>query len=99
MPTAGPQHLRSRAVGFVLLAPLFVLVACGPMGSVLEEDTPRAGVGNPKEGGLVVTLSRIVDGDTVEVTPAVDGLTQVHPIGADTPETSHPTYEEHPYGQ
>jgi hypothetical protein len=75
MPTAEPQRLSLRLVCFVPLAPLFVLVACGPMGSVLEEDTPRAGVGNPKEGGLVVTLSRVVDGDTVEVDPAVGGLT------------------------
>ena len=31
--------------------------------------------------------------------PAVDGLTEVHLIGGDTPETSHPTYGERPYGQ
>jgi Staphylococcal nuclease homologue len=47
----------------------------------------------------VVTVSRVVDGDTVEVTPAVDGLTKVRLIGVDTPETSHPTYGEQPYGQ
>ncbi len=49
--------------------------------------------------GPVVTVSRVVDGDTVEVTPAVDGLTEVRFIGVDTPETSHPTYGEQPYGQ
>ena len=47
----------------------------------------------------MVTVSRTVDGDTVEVTPAVDGLTEVRLIGVDTPETSHPTYGEQPYGQ
>jgi micrococcal nuclease len=47
----------------------------------------------------VVTVSRMVDGDTVEDTPAVDGLTKVRLIGVDTPETSHPTYGEQPYGQ
>jgi micrococcal nuclease len=47
----------------------------------------------------VVTVSRVVDGDTVEVTPAMDGLTEVRLIGVDTPETSHPTYGEQPYGQ
>jgi micrococcal nuclease len=41
----------------------------------------------------------VVDGDTVEVTPAADGLTEVRLIGVDTPETSHPTYGEQPYGQ
>ena len=81
------------------MAPLFALVACGPLGSTLEEDSSRAGAGNPKDHGPVVTVSRTVDGDTVEVTPAVDGLTEVRLIGVDTPETSHPTYGEQPYGQ
>ena len=74
----------------ILLAPHFLLVACGPLGSKLE-DTPWAGAGNLKDRSLVVTVSRVVDGDTAEVTPAVDGLTEVHLIGVDTPETSHPT--------
>jgi endonuclease YncB( thermonuclease family) len=83
----------------ILLVALFVHVACGPIGSTLEEDTPRAGAGNLKDRGLVVTVSRVVEGDTVEVDPAMDGLTEVRLIGVDTPETSHPTYGEQPYGQ
>jgi micrococcal nuclease len=81
------------------LGPLFALVAWGPLGSTLEGDTPRAGAGNLKDRSLVVSVSRVVDGDTVEVTPTVDGLTEVRLIGVDTPETSHPTYGEQPYGQ
>jgi endonuclease YncB( thermonuclease family) len=99
MQTAEPLRLSSRVVCSVLLAPLFVLVSCGSIGSTLEEDTPRAGAGNLKDCGPVVTVSRVVDADTVEVTPAVDGLTEVRLIGVDTPETSHPTYGEQPYGQ
>ena len=38
--------------------------------------------------GTVVTVSRAVDGDTVEVSPAVDGITDVRLIGVDTPELS-----------
>jgi endonuclease YncB( thermonuclease family) len=34
---------------------------------------------------------RVVDGDTVEITPVVDGFTEVRLIAVDTPETSHPT--------
>ena len=85
-------------VCFILLAPLFALVACGPIGSTLEV-SPWAGADNLKDRGLVVTVSRVVDGNTVEITPAVDGLTEVHLIEGDTPETSHPTYGEQPYGQ
>jgi hypothetical protein len=73
---------------FVLLAPLSALVACGPIGSTLEEDTPRAGAGNLKDRSLVVTVSRVVDGDTVEITSAVDGLTEVRLIGIDTSKLS-----------
>ena len=47
----------------------------------------------------MVTVSRVVDGDTVEIIPGVDGLTEVRLIGVDTPETSHSTYGEQPYGQ
>jgi micrococcal nuclease len=83
----------------ILLALLFALVACGLIGSTLEEDTPLAGAGNLKDRGLIVTVSRVVDGYTVEVSPAVDGLTEVRLIGVDTPETSRPTYGDQPYGQ
>lgn len=85
-----PQRLSSRVVCLILLAPLFAFVACGQIWSTLEEDTPPAGAGNLKDRGPVVTVSRVVDGDTAEVTPAVDGLTEVRLIGVDTPETSHP---------
>jgi micrococcal nuclease len=37
--------------------------------------------------GRVVTVSRVVDGDTIEVSPAVDGIQDVRLIGVDTPET------------
>jgi hypothetical protein len=66
------------------LVPLFTLVACGPIGSTLEEGTPRAGAGSLKNRGLVISVSRVVDGDPVEVIPAVDGLTKVYLINVDT---------------
>jgi endonuclease YncB( thermonuclease family) len=99
MQTAKPQRLSLRVVCLILLAPHLLLVACGPIASTLEEDSPRAGAGNLKDRGLIVTVSRVIDGDTAEITSAVDGLTEVRLIGVDTPETSHPTYGEQPYGQ
>jgi micrococcal nuclease len=33
----------------------------------------------------VVTVSRVVDGDTIGIAPAVDGLMEVRLIGVDTP--------------
>jgi micrococcal nuclease len=41
-----------------------------------------------------VTVSRVVDGDTVGVTPAVGGNDTVRLIGVDTPERGEPLYEE-----
>jgi endonuclease YncB( thermonuclease family) len=74
-------------VCLILLALLFVLVACGQIGSTLE-DTSRAGAGNLKDRGLMVTVSRVVVGDSVEVIPAEDGLTEVRLIGIYTSKRS-----------
>jgi len=46
--------------------------------------------------GKVVTVSRVVDGDTIEVSPAVGGVEDVRLIGIDTPETYGGT---EPYGK
>ena len=44
------------------------------------------------------TVSRVVDGDTIEVSPAVDGNGEVRLIGMDTPETKDPSEEVEPLG-
>jgi micrococcal nuclease len=46
--------------------------------------------------GKVVAVSRVVDGDTIEVSPAVGGISDVRLIGMDTPETYGGT---EPYGE
>ncbi len=43
-----------------------------------------------------VTVERIVDGDTIRIAPAVDGIDEVRLIGIDTPETKDPDYDVHP---
>jgi micrococcal nuclease len=55
-----------------------------------EEDTGRY--------DAVTTVSRVVDGDTVEIEPAVDGNNEVRLIGVDTPETVDPGEDVEPYG-
>ena len=37
--------------------------------------------------GTVATVERVVDGDTIEVSPSVDGVSEVRLTGVDTPET------------
>lgn len=46
-----------------------------------------------------VTVTRVVDGDTIEVAPPVDGIRTVRLIGVDAPETDHPRCGEQPYGR
>jgi micrococcal nuclease len=48
------------------------------------------------ELGKVVTVSRVVNGDTIEVSPAVGGIADVRLIGVDTPESYGGTQ---PYGE
>jgi micrococcal nuclease len=46
----------------------------------------------------VATVTDVVDGDTIEVEPAIDGEEEVRLIGVDTPETRDPEEEIEPYG-
>jgi micrococcal nuclease len=45
-----------------------------------------------------VRVTRVVDGDTIRISPAVDGIDEVRLIGVDTPETKEPGCEVQPYG-
>ncbi len=60
---------------------------------------PGANSGMPGEDrpnlAATVTVSRVVDGDTIEISPAVEGYTDVRLIGMDTPETY---FGSQPYG-
>jgi endonuclease YncB( thermonuclease family) len=91
--TLRSQRLILGAVCFSLLAPLLALLsACSPTGLTVEEGAPRDGADSMGDRGPVVTVSRVVDGDTVEVALAVDRLTEVRLIGVDTPETKDPPH-------
>ncbi len=50
------------------------------------------------QGTASVIVERVVDGDTVEVRPAVPGTTSVRLIGVDTPETVDPSEDVQPFG-
>jgi micrococcal nuclease len=45
-----------------------------------------------------VTVQRVVDGDTVEVRPQVEGTEDVRLLGVDTPETVDPNEDVEPFG-
>jgi micrococcal nuclease len=50
------------------------------------------------QSSQTVTVERVVDGDTIEVNPAVGGTQDVRLLGVDTPETVDPTEPVEPYG-
>lgn len=52
-----------------------------------------------QESGTEVTVSRVIDGDTVEVRPAIEGEEDVRLIGVDTPETEGSPGGAQPYGE
>ena len=50
------------------------------------------------QSSQIVTVDRVVDGDTIEVNPAVNGAQDVRLLGVDTPETVDPQEPVEPYG-
>ena len=105
------HHISKLAAGLLLVAcPLFV-AGCSSLefddvGRLAEDaarDVQREGsdllsgesTAAPGESHTV-TVERAVDGDTLEVSPAVDGKTDVRLIGVDSPELddSQPLAEE-----
>ncbi len=48
--------------------------------------------------GAVVTVRRVVDGDTIIVSPPVEGRTEVDLIGVDAPETADAGENDQPFG-
>ena len=72
-------------VGSLLLIVLLALVLFGERGEEVRDSNPSAEVRHPQRA----FVSRVVDGDTVEV--KIDGDTdEVRYIGIDTPETVKP---------
>jgi micrococcal nuclease len=51
-----------------------------------------------QQGQATATVTRVVDGDTIEISPAVGGIEEVRLIGVDTPETVDPSEGVEPYG-
>ena len=64
---------------------------CGPVS--VSEGTPK------REKSIEATVTRVVDGDTVEVRPAIDGEEDVRLIGVDTPEKAGSPRGAQPYAQ
>lgn len=84
----GGGSIRASAL---LCAALFAAVfAAGCSGFPSQGVAERTGEGETESGAASeeVTMTRAVDGDTVEISPTIDGIEDVRLIGMDTPELS-----------
>lgn len=87
----------SIALFLVVVASALASPACGPAAPREEADRPND-AGRTVAISDVVRVSRVVDGDTIEIDEPVDGIDVVRLIGVDAPETSHPVYGYQPHG-
>ncbi|WP_066638451.1 thermonuclease family protein [Desulfolucanica intricata] len=80
----------------ILILPVilvFILAGC----TTTNVTKPESGKTQELQNRVKVTVTRVVDGDTVEV--LLNGKEEdVRLIGVDTPETKHPTKPVEPYG-
>lgn len=85
----------NRPAACFLLPVLLVLAGCGGDGGLDVGGSTSSSASAPSTGVRVV-VSRVVDGDTLEISPPVGGESTVRIIGADTPEDVRPGYPVQP---
>jgi micrococcal nuclease len=90
--------LRWRGSEPVYAALFCALISGGVLGCQALQPAAEEAAPESSQYDAAVTVARAVDGDTVEITPAVDGIDRVRLIGIDAPETNHPQCGEQPYG-
>ena len=86
--------MRRLGVGLAVSTVVLILIAgCGT--ATVPEAKPEA----MRDAGKEVSVTRVTDGDTIEVRPRVDGTEDVRLIGIDTPETADSPRGGQPYGE
>jgi micrococcal nuclease len=91
-----PRHRPSS--GWVVSAgtSLVLVLLFGSISNAVQgEGGPSLSGEQAERHDGTATVTRVVDGDTIEITPSVEGLSTVRLIGVDTPETHGGTQ---PYG-
>ena len=78
-----PMLLRMLAIAFLVLGSGFTLLMAW---EELAPPTTPAQAQPAGEDSQQVSVTDVVDGDTIDVSPQVDGIKRVRLIGVDTPE-------------
>ncbi len=76
----------------------FVALTAVPLFFLFLSGCAAGGGQDSPDGESVVEVSRVIDGDTIEVSPEVNGIEDVRLIGVDTPETGGAPRGAQPYG-
>jgi micrococcal nuclease len=83
------RRVRSLPVVFILfMVGAFAISVSGDLATAAYAQQPETSA----------TVTRVVDGDTIEISPAIGGIEDVRLIGVDTPETVDPSTPVQPYG-
>ena len=99
---------RVLLLWLVLAACLSLTPACSPAAGrdvaadaldAVREAAPSGDAGARPSGSEEVRVTRAVDGDTLEISPGVDGHTDVRLIGVDSPESAIPGETPQPLGK
>jgi micrococcal nuclease len=96
-------HRPSKVWGVAAGSSLILLLVFGGISQAIGAAGDRTLTGEQASASRVgerasydATVTRVVDGDTIEISPSVKGLSRVRLIGVDTPETHGSTQ---PYGE
>ena len=99
---------RVLLLWLVLAACLSLAAGCSPAAGrdvaadaldAVREAAPSGDAGERPSGSEEVRVTRAVDGDTLEISPDVDGHTDVRLIGVDAPESAIPGETPQPLGK
>ena len=86
--------VRSLGIGLAVSMVVLIIIA-GCETATVPEAKPEA----TRDAGKDVSVTRVTDGDTIEVRPKIYGTEDVRLIGIDTPETAVSPRGGQPYGE
>jgi micrococcal nuclease len=98
------RHRPSRVWAVAAGASLVLLLGFGSLSNAVSRQSGQTLTGEqsstsnaigPEDYNATVRVTRVVDGDTIDISPSVEGLSRVRLIGMDTPEVYFGTQ---PYG-
>jgi micrococcal nuclease len=95
---------RQAWLKYLVIPAVTISLLAGCSGSEKETESTPSSNTSANQGidesryDATATVTQVVEGDTVDISPAVQGITRVRFIGVDAPETEDPICGKQPYG-